>query len=143
MDAQASAEAVERASGVEIPLPDGEYAIVEIMGHRTLIGRVTEVERFGATMMSLEPVLAGNLLPAVLINGSSIYQFTPCSAAIAMDRAPKESWQLPSSISCVLPPAMIEARPVYDGNGRAEDGEFSEIDDEDDVFPDFLDRPAR
>lgn len=90
-------------------LPIGEYAIVEVLGHRTLIGRVEEVERFGTKLLSIEPVFSGQLLPAVMIGGSSIYQFTPCSAEIAAARMPKEAWQLPPSVRAVLPLLAIEA----------------------------------
>ncbi|MFD2578766.1 hypothetical protein ACFSTD_09620 [Novosphingobium colocasiae] len=37
-------------------LPEGEYAIVEALGHRTLVGRVAEVERFGTKMLQVEPL---------------------------------------------------------------------------------------
>lgn len=93
-------------------LPAGEYAIVEVLGHRTIIGRVEEVERFGSKLMSIEPVFKGELLPAVMISGASIYQFTPCSAATALSRAPKEHWQLPPSIRAVLPPAMLPSPEI-------------------------------
>ena len=90
-------------------LPDGDYAIVEIMGHRTIIGRVTEIERFGAKLMSIEPILAGKLLPAVLIGGGSIYQYTPCPKDRAAARAPKEEGYLPLSIRAALPPTALPA----------------------------------
>lgn len=89
--------------------PSGEYAIVEVMGHRTIVGRVSEVERFGASLMSIEPIFQGCLLDAVLIGGSSIYQFTPCSADTAFDRAPDSLWSLPASVRCIVPPAMLPA----------------------------------
>ncbi|WP_422057359.1 hypothetical protein [Sphingomonas sp.] len=88
-------------------LPEGDYAIVEILGHRTIIGRVEEVERFGTKLMSIEPLFNGGLLQAVLIGGSSIYQFTPCSADVAAERSPKEEWQLPASVRAVLPPIAL------------------------------------
>ncbi|MDR7257832.1 hypothetical protein J2X47_002012 [Sphingomonas sp. BE270] len=94
-------------------LPPGEYAIVEVLGHRTIIGRVEEVERFGAKLMSIEAVFNGELLDAVMIGGSSIYQFTPCSAEVAEARQPKEDWQLPPSIRAVLPVAALPA-PAFD-----------------------------
>lgn len=94
-------------------LPDGEYAIAEILGHRTLIGRVTEVERFGSKLMSIEPILDGKLLPPVMIGGGSIYQFTPCSKERAVERAPKEEYYLPASIRAALPPSALPA-PVAD-----------------------------
>jgi hypothetical protein len=46
-------------------LPPGEYAIVELLGHTTIVGRIGEVERFGAKMMAIEPLFAGALLPVI------------------------------------------------------------------------------
>lgn len=85
------------------PREDGEYAIVEVLGHRTLIGRIAEVERFGSKLMSIEPVFDGRFLPPVLIGGGSIYQFTSCTRETAFARAPKHDWQLPVSLRAVLP----------------------------------------
>lgn len=99
-----------------IPLPAGDYAIVEVLGHRTIIGRVEEVERFGTKLMSIEPLFNGHLLAAVLIGGSSIYQFTPCSAETAAKRQPKNAWQLPASVAAVLPPALL---PRTHGRGNS------------------------
>lgn len=92
--------------------PEGEYAIVEVMGHRTYLGRVSEVERFGTKLMQIEPIFMGELLTPVMIGGASIYQFTPCTAETAFCRAPKERWQLPPSISATLPtPALPSPEP--------------------------------
>lgn len=91
----------------ETTLPAGEYAIVEIMGHRTMVGRVEEVERFGVKLLQIEPLLADKLLAPVMIGGASIYQFTPCSAAIAAERAPKEERQLPPSVRAVIPAGLL------------------------------------
>jgi hypothetical protein len=92
-----------------VSLPAGDYAIVEVLGHRTIVGRVEEVERFGTKLMSIEPLYQGQLLPAVLIGGSSIYQFTPCTAEVAALRQPKNDWQLAPSIRAALPPEMLPA----------------------------------
>lgn len=90
-------------------LPAGDYAIVEVLGHRTLIGRVEEVERFGTKLMQIEPLFGGKLLAPVLIGGPSIYQFTPCPAETAALRQPKAQWQLPASIRAALPPEALPA----------------------------------
>lgn len=90
-------------------LPDGEYAVIEVLGHRTYVGRVEEVERFGAKLLSIEPLYRGQLLPALLVGGNSIYQFTPCDKATARQKSPKESWQLPASVRAVLPPEALPA----------------------------------
>ena len=95
-------------------LPPGEYAIVECLGHRTIIGRIAEVERFGTKMMSIEPVFANELLPAVLVGGGSLYAVTPCTAEVAARRQPKAHWQLPASIVATLPPAALPAPEVDD-----------------------------
>lgn len=89
------------------PLPEGEYAIVEVLGHRTYVGRVTEVSRFGASLLSIEPLLNDRLLPAVLVGGGSIYQFTPCSAEIARKRQAESEYSLPASVRCILTPDML------------------------------------
>lgn len=91
-------------------LPDGEYAILEALGHRTLIGRISEVERFGTKLCAIEPIYAGALLPAVLLGGASIYQLTPCSSDVALQKAPKHRWQMPSSIVAILPAPALEAQ---------------------------------
>jgi hypothetical protein len=88
-------------------LPAGNYAIVEILGHRTMIGRFCEVEQFGTKMLQIEPLFGGNLLEPVMVGGASIYQFTPCSAEVAAARAPKHDWQLPLSVQAIIPPELL------------------------------------
>jgi hypothetical protein len=41
-------------------LPEGTYAIVELMGHTTLVDRVTKIERFGAMMLGMEMLFGDN-----------------------------------------------------------------------------------
>ncbi len=124
--------------------PPGDYAIVEIMGHQTLVGRVAEVTRFGAAMLQIEPIFAGRLLAPVLQSGAAIYRFTPCDADIAFARAPKENqrWALPDAIKATLPPDLLPApatKPaalVIDEDAILGDGamndDFDEADGEDD-----------
>lgn len=88
-------------------LPEGEYAIVEALGHRTLVGRVSEVERFGTKMLQVEPMFGQVMLGAVLLGGGSIYQFTPCDAATAYARRPQHTYQLPASVAATIPPIAL------------------------------------
>lgn len=90
-----------------VDMPSGEYAIVEALGHRTLIGRVAEVERFGTKMLQVEPLFGDVMLGPVLLGGGSIYQFTPCSAAIAFSRRPKETYNLPPTVAAIIPPLAL------------------------------------
>lgn len=84
-------------------MPEGDYAIVEALGHRTLVGRVAEVERFGTKMCQIEPLFADVMLGPVLLSGASLYQFTPCTPQQAYARRHKNEYGLPQSISDALP----------------------------------------
>jgi hypothetical protein len=74
-------------------LPDGDYAIVELFGHTTLVGRVEEVRRFGADMLAIQPLFGGQLLGPVLHGGAAIYRLTPCSREIAWGQQPTQGHQ--------------------------------------------------
>ena len=41
--------------------PPGDYAIVELLGHTTLVGRITEVEKFGTKMLAIETLFKVNV----------------------------------------------------------------------------------
>jgi hypothetical protein len=111
----------EAATMVDAPtLPDGVYAIVELLGHQTIIGRVEEVTRFGAAMMQIEPIYAGKLLAPILQGGGSLYRFTQCSREVAARRA---------GVGGYLPSGILEAN----GIGRVALPPPSQYDDFDDV----------
>ncbi|MBU6246496.1 MAG: hypothetical protein KGN77_01970 [Xanthomonadaceae bacterium] len=99
-------------------LPPGDYAIVELFGHTSLIGRIAEIERFGNRMLQIEPLFRGELLPAVFYGGSAIYGITPCSATTALRRHPQQEYGLPATIRATLQPAALP--PPIDG-GAEED----------------------
>ncbi len=106
--------------------PPGEWAIVELFGHTTLVGRIAEVERFGAKMLALEPLFGGELLPAVFHGGAAIYRLTPCSAEVAFARQPREPWQVPAPIRAILPAAMLAAPAAETAEPEDEDGEYQD-----------------
>jgi hypothetical protein len=107
-------------------LPPGEYAIVELFGHTTLVGRISEVERFGAKMLALEPLFKGEMLPPVFHGGAAIYRLTPCSATVAWERQPKYDYQIPPSIRCIVPAPLLAASTV-DHSARDQDPDFDEV----------------
>lgn len=109
-------------------LPDGEYAIVEVLGHRTFVGRTSEVEQFGTKMLQVEPLFGDVMLPPVLLGGGSIYQFTRCTAATAFARRPTKTYQLPPSVAAVIPPPALpsnEELPSF--LVEEDDPEFAEV----------------
>ncbi|MEM7741176.1 MAG: hypothetical protein AAF225_10290 [Pseudomonadota bacterium] len=114
--------------------PEGDYAIVEILGHQTFVGRVSEVEKFGSSMLQIEPIYRDTLLSPILQGGASIYRYTPCSAETAFARAPTSSWSLPAAIKAVLPEGLKD-KPAALPAPEANDAELVEVDDLDGEMP--------
>ena len=105
------------------PDTSGEWCIVELMGHMTLVGRYAEVERFGIKMLAIEPLFNGELLGVVFHGGAAIYRLTPCSAEIAYKEQPRHVYQLPAAIratvpDALLPPPAFSTGTTYDEDGR-------------------------
>lgn len=96
----------------------GEYAILELFGHTTLVGRIEEVERFGSKMLLLHPLFNGHVLGPVLHGGAAIYRLTPCTAEVAWKRQPKQGYQLPAPILAIVPPLMLTGPPDSEGERR-------------------------
>ncbi len=92
-----------------VELPPGNYAIVELFGHTTLVGRIEEVEMYGAKMMALEALFRDVLLPPVFHGGAAIYRLTPCSAEVASAHQPRLDYQIPAAIRCIVPPLLLKA----------------------------------
>lgn len=111
-------------------MPEGDYAIVEVLGHRTYVGRVTEIERFGTKMLQVEPMFGDVMLGPVQIGGGSIYQLTPCTAAIAYARRPQETWQIAAPVAATIPPiALPSSEELPSFLDDDEEPDFSEVDD--------------
>lgn len=53
----------------------GRYAVVEIMGHRRRVGRVSEIQKYGAAFCRVEPLLDadGTLGPPEDYSGAAIF----------------------------------------------------------------------
>lgn len=107
------------------PLPGGDYCIVELFGHVTLVGRYKEVEQFGTKMMAIEPLFQDTLLPVVFHGGAAIYRLTPCEPETARKHQPTQGYQLPPSIRAVVPDALLPAP-------GASSHDYSNVDDDDD-----------
>lgn len=104
-------------------LPDGDYAIVELFGHTTLIGRITEVERFGARMLAMQPLFNGALLETIFHGGAAIYRLSPCSRQVAWERQPREAYQLPPTVRAIVPAEALPA-PIADAIDDAAERPF-------------------
>lgn len=105
-----------------LDMPAGDYAIVEALGHRTLIGRVAEVERFGTKMLQIEPLFGDVMLAPVLLGGGSIYQFTPVSPDVAFRRRPTSRYSVPESLMAIIPVTALPSpdRSFFDDEDEEE-----------------------
>ena len=97
------------AAAEPVSYPPGEYAIVELFGHTTLVGRIEEVERFGSKMLVIEPLFNSDFLPCIFHGGAAIYRITPCSATVAFARQPRTDYQLPPAIRAIVPDRLLPA----------------------------------
>ncbi len=77
------------------------WAIVELMGHVKMGGRVTEEERFGVKMGRIDIPQADGGFVTQYFGGGSVYRLTPTDEATARRvatlgvPAPVHVWQLP------------------------------------------------
>lgn len=83
--------------------PQESWAIVELMGHVTMAGRLSEEERFGSKMGRVDVPTNDGGFTTVYFGGSSVYRITPVSEAIARVKA--RSHQPHPIYSYELPPA--------------------------------------
>jgi hypothetical protein len=95
----------------QVPTYEG-WAIVELMGHVRLAGRVSEESHFGVALGRIDiPTAAGDSYTTQYFGGSSIYRITPTTEEIARSIAahnqpkPVQSWELPK-------PAALTAEQI-------------------------------
>lgn len=111
------------------------WAIVELMGHVRMAGRVTEEERFGGKVGRVD-VPDGDGFITVYFNGSSLYRLTAVSEEVARAAAkqnrpePVHQWELPKPT-----PKPVRASVDEDDDYREFAPEEAQIGDEDDDYP--------
>ena len=80
-----------------------QWAILELMGHVRIAGRVTEEEHFGAKLGRID-IPNGDGFTTQYFTGGSIYRLTPTTEDIARGVAlrnqpePVHRWELPASV---------------------------------------------
>lgn len=83
-----------------------EWMIVELMGHRILAGRASEVTRFGATMLRLEIDRDGEAPLVQFYGAQAIYCLTPTDEATVRARwfSGQSAGVGGGMLVCLLPP---------------------------------------
>jgi hypothetical protein len=88
-----------------------QWAILELMGHVRLAGKVTEEEHFGAKLGRID-IPTGDAFTTQYFSGGSIYRLTPTTEEIARGVAlrnqpePVYRWELPAPASRTAPEHM-------------------------------------
>ena len=92
----------------------GEWAIVEVMGHRQHAGRISEVTRFGAVLLRCDQPV-GDGFATVLIGGASIYALTIVTEARARATAARMADPRPMEPAGFRPRLALEHTETREG----------------------------
>lgn len=69
------------------------WALVEVMGHRTLIGEISEAEQYGTAMLRIDTPGPDDQTVTQFYGGSSIFSITPMTEASAREQlAARRRW---------------------------------------------------
>jgi hypothetical protein len=113
------------------------WAIVELMGHVRMAGRVTEEELFGSKLGRVDCPMPDGGYSTVYFGGGSVYRLSPCTEAVARAVAqvsrpePVHRWELP------VPEPEPRAEKIIPSPIRQalDDDEDDDEDDDDDECP--------
>jgi hypothetical protein len=109
-----------------------QWAILELMGHVRLAGKVTEEEHFGAKLGRID-IPNGDGFTTQWFSGGSIYRLTPTTEAIARGVAlrnqpePVHRWELPAPAGRTAPE---HSEDTEEDVSEYEYGDDGELDDE-------------
>lgn len=100
------------------------WAVLELMGHVRIAGRVTEEERFGGKLGRIDIPNKEGGFTTQYFNASSIYRLTPTNEEVARHVAlncqpqPVHSWELPKPAMTHVPDPLYSAadEDVYDNS---------------------------
>jgi hypothetical protein len=111
--------------------PPDAWAIVELMGHVRIAGRVSEEERFGSKLGRLDVPTEGGGYVTQYFSGSSVYRLTivdeAAARAVALHNQPHpvHQWEMPKL-------SLVGPTPICPGCERDQDQCICD-DDEDEV----------
>lgn len=99
------------------------WAVLELMGHVRLAGRVSEEERFGTKMGRIDIPQPDGSFTTQFFSGGSIYRMTPCTEEVARavakssEREPVYAWDIRRQIGL----QEKETVPTYDDDQSEQD----------------------
>ena len=110
---------------------DLQWAIVEVMGHKTFAGRIEEVEVCGAGMMRLDvPAVEGAPAFTKLLSPQSIYAINPTDEASARAAAERLRERPLDTYQLVAQPTTLRSLPSPRDDDYGEDDGPDDFDDD-------------
>lgn len=99
------------------------WAIVELMGHKRLAGRISEVTEFGVAMIRIDvPGPDGTIVASPCYSGAALYGVTPCTEAAARREAGR-TWNMPGPVQLALPAPREDGVDITEVDLDDEDGD--------------------
>lgn len=98
------------------------WAVIELMGHVRIAGRVSEVERYGAKCGRVDIPTGPETFVTQFFGGASLYRETPCTEDVAR-RVAEQGSHKPVWAYGLEHPALPAARTVDDPYSRFTDTE--------------------
>jgi len=92
------------------------WAVIELMGHVRMAGKVSEIERFGCKVGRIDIPDGDNSFKTQFFGGGSLYRETPCTEEVARAIAarcmpePISPWEMPQRPA--LPAPVQDADPA-------------------------------
>lgn len=112
------------------------WAIVEIMGHRVIAGRISEVSRFGASFCRVEVDLPDGTIAAQEYSGSAIFCITPSDEATVRRRQASGTYAGPLAIDpprsealALMPGDTVRKVVFHAGDYMADDDKPDDVED--------------
>lgn len=128
-------------SETKVPAGYKSWSILQLLGHKTLAGFVTEENLFGVTMGRIDVPPVGDIPGwTQYFGGASIYNLTPVGedearlAILKLKARPIEAYVVPTAKP--MTPRLIEAMNKFDPEPSDDDNEEDRGSDDDDVFDD-------
>lgn len=98
------------------------WAILEIMGHQRIAGKVREVARAGVQMLEVEvPEMDGKPSYVRRFSGSAIFSETPVPEAVALEFLRRERWSMTNPLMLAAAPAELPPEAEEVGIDRCAD----------------------
>ena len=114
------------AAAAEPDRSDAQYGVLEVMGHQSLAGRISEEPRLGTTLIRVDIRTRSGETVTQYVHPQAIYRFTPTDEAAADHwMRTRGAYELPEPLRLAaaprpsLPPA---AEPDFDDEQDPDDG---------------------